>query len=326
MSIRAVADATGVTPPSIYRHFTDKQHLLFEVCARQFERLDDVIEAACAGIDDPLEAMRARGRAYVRFGVEHPEHYRIMFMGPAYATPDDWNDLLASGSFAHLIDGLRAVADAGLVQATHRGGAAGHRAARVGQHPRPHVAARRPAEHALARPRAVRRRPPRVLLGRAPPRAPVASAAMLHGLRRRASGHRHLLTGSAALVLTAGVQALSGALFWLIAARVDEQTDVGHATALFTSVLFVAFVAGLGQPVAAARYAAGRTRADHVIFAWGAARHRGRRPPSFAIALPPGGEPAGGRRAARLARRRRARRCSSCCARAPRCRCSSTSG
>ena len=93
---------------------------------------------------------------------------------------------------------------------------------------------------------------------------------MLHGLRRRASGHRHLLTGSAALVLTAGVQALSGALFWLIAARVDDQTDVGHATALFTSVLFVSFMAGLGQPVAAARYAAGRTRADHVIYAWGA--------------------------------------------------------
>jgi O-antigen/teichoic acid export membrane protein len=93
---------------------------------------------------------------------------------------------------------------------------------------------------------------------------------MLHGLRRRASGHRHLLTGSVALVLTAGVQAVSGAVFWLIAARIDEKPDVGNATALFTSVLFVAFVAGLGQPVAAARYAAGRSRDDHVIFAWGA--------------------------------------------------------
>jgi AcrR family transcriptional regulator len=117
VSIRAVADATGVTPPSIYRHFTDKQHLLFEVCARQLERLDEAIEAACAGIEDPLEAMLARGRAYVRFGVEHPEHYRIMFMGPAYATPDQWSDLLSSGSFAHLIEGLRAVAEAGLVEA-----------------------------------------------------------------------------------------------------------------------------------------------------------------------------------------------------------------
>jgi AcrR family transcriptional regulator len=117
VSIRAVADATGVTAPSIYRHFRDKQHLLFEVCARQLDRLDAAIEAACEGIDDPLEAMRARGRAYVRFGMDHPEHYRIMFMGPAYATPDQWSDLLSTGAFAHLIDGLRAVADAGMVEA-----------------------------------------------------------------------------------------------------------------------------------------------------------------------------------------------------------------
>lgn len=93
---------------------------------------------------------------------------------------------------------------------------------------------------------------------------------MLRALRHRASGHRHLLTGSAALVVTAGVQAASGAVFWLIAARVDIQTDVGHATALLTSVLFVAFVGGLGQPVAAARYAAGRTSDEHVLFAWSA--------------------------------------------------------
>lgn len=100
--------------------------------------------------------------------------------------------------------------------------------------------------------------------------APVASPPMLRSLRQRASGHRHLLTGSAALVLTAGVQAISGALYWLLAARSDTQTDVGHATALLTSVMFVSFLGGLGQPVAAARYAAGRTRDDHVLFAWGA--------------------------------------------------------
>jgi len=93
---------------------------------------------------------------------------------------------------------------------------------------------------------------------------------MLHGLRSRASGHRHLLTGSAAMVATVAVQALSGSLFWLVAARADPQTDVGHATALYTSVLFVAFLGGLGLPVAVARYAAGRGRPDHVLFAWSA--------------------------------------------------------
>lgn len=113
VSIRAVARATGVTAPSIYRHFEDKTHLLFEVCARQFELLDQAIEEAVAGIDDPVLAMFARGRAYVRFGIEHPEHYRIMFMGPAYATPDQWGDLLQTGSFAHLVAAIEAMADAG---------------------------------------------------------------------------------------------------------------------------------------------------------------------------------------------------------------------
>jgi AcrR family transcriptional regulator len=115
VSIRAVAEATGVTAPSIYRHFADKTHLIFEVCSRQLQRFDEVLQSATAGIEDPIEAMQARGRAYVRFGIEHPEHYRIMFMGPAYATPDDWRDLLESGSFAHLVAGLQACVDAGAV-------------------------------------------------------------------------------------------------------------------------------------------------------------------------------------------------------------------
>lgn len=92
---------------------------------------------------------------------------------------------------------------------------------------------------------------------------------MLHALRHRASGHRHLLTGSASVVATVVLQAMSGSVFWLVAARAESQTEVGHATALFTSVLFVAFVAGLGLPVATARYAHGRSRDDHVLFTWG---------------------------------------------------------
>lgn len=118
VSIRAVARATGVTAPSIYRHFEDKTHLLFEVCARQFELLDESIERAVAGIDDPVLAMLARGRAYVRFGIEHPEHYRIMFMGPAYATPDQWGDLLQTGSFAHLVAAIQATVEAGALEPT----------------------------------------------------------------------------------------------------------------------------------------------------------------------------------------------------------------
>ncbi len=115
VSIRAVADAVGVTPPSIYRHFEDKQLLLFEVCAVHFARLEVVAAAAVEGVDDPLEALVAMGRAYVRFGLEHPEHYRIMFMGRSDLTPEQYRDevLAGTGPFALLVAAVRACLDAG---------------------------------------------------------------------------------------------------------------------------------------------------------------------------------------------------------------------
>ena len=41
LSMRAVAAAAGVTPPSIYLHFADKTALLDEVCCAYFEKLDE---------------------------------------------------------------------------------------------------------------------------------------------------------------------------------------------------------------------------------------------------------------------------------------------
>ena len=50
VSIRAVADKVGVTPPSIYRHFPDKTHLLFEVCDRLFDGLNDAVAAVTTAL------------------------------------------------------------------------------------------------------------------------------------------------------------------------------------------------------------------------------------------------------------------------------------
>src|SRR5205823_414405 len=81
VTIRAVADAVGVTPPSVYLHFADKDEMLFAVCERLFAELDRITQEAASGSEDPLESLVLRGRAYIRFGVEHPEQYRILFMG-----------------------------------------------------------------------------------------------------------------------------------------------------------------------------------------------------------------------------------------------------
>jgi AcrR family transcriptional regulator len=80
VSIRAVADRVGKTPPSIYLHFADKDELLRSVCERGFDALGVRSAAAVEGIDDPVERMQACAFAYVHFALDHPEQYRILFM------------------------------------------------------------------------------------------------------------------------------------------------------------------------------------------------------------------------------------------------------
>lgn len=116
VSIRAVADAVGLTAPSIYRHFTDKSHLLFEVCAAHFDRLDrEVVAPVVAREADPVEALRQIAHAYVRFGLDDPEHYRIMFMGHAQHTPEQYDDaqILDTGCFGSVIEVVRRAMDQG---------------------------------------------------------------------------------------------------------------------------------------------------------------------------------------------------------------------
>lgn len=115
MSIRAIAEAVGVTPPSIYLHFADRDELIHAVAQMQFAQLQARIEAEVAGVDDPVEALRRRGRAYVAFGVDHPEHYRILLMGRHEFTREDFDAGTIPGieSFRDLVANVEACMDAG---------------------------------------------------------------------------------------------------------------------------------------------------------------------------------------------------------------------
>ncbi len=80
VSVRAVAERVGVTTPSIYLHFKDKDDLLDAVCTEVFEALGVALGEATAQGGSPLERLMAQGRAYVRFALDKPEHYRLAFM------------------------------------------------------------------------------------------------------------------------------------------------------------------------------------------------------------------------------------------------------
>jgi AcrR family transcriptional regulator len=101
VSIRAVADAVGVTPPSIYLHFADKDALLNAVVVDVFAELDAAMVAAGESATSPLGRLREFGLAYVRFAVAHPEHYRIATMDPCLKADDGVDEVLASSAFTH---------------------------------------------------------------------------------------------------------------------------------------------------------------------------------------------------------------------------------
>jgi AcrR family transcriptional regulator len=78
-SLREVARRAGVSHNAPYNHFRDKKELLAELAAVGFERLQNEMVSATAGIDDPAAALAVTGRTYVTRGVQNPALYRLMF-------------------------------------------------------------------------------------------------------------------------------------------------------------------------------------------------------------------------------------------------------
>jgi AcrR family transcriptional regulator len=113
VSIRSVAKRVGVTPPSIYLHFADKETLLDAVCARYFERLDEVMQQVVRDYSSTVDRLWGQGMAYVRFALQTPELYRIATMGES--RPGSYVDLaLNSAAFVHLRDSVQALMDEGI--------------------------------------------------------------------------------------------------------------------------------------------------------------------------------------------------------------------
>lgn len=84
VTMRKIAERIEYSPTAIYLHFADKDALLFELVEGDFAALAQHF-MKLGRIDDPLERIVKCGRAYVEFGLAHPNHYLLMFTMPAPA-------------------------------------------------------------------------------------------------------------------------------------------------------------------------------------------------------------------------------------------------
>jgi AcrR family transcriptional regulator len=113
VSIRSVARRVGVTSPSIYLHFEDKDALLDAVCARYLARLDKEMERAAVGHTATVDVLRARGMAYVRFALQTPELYRLAMMGE-WRSGSSVDLALDSSAFKYMRASVQALMDEGV--------------------------------------------------------------------------------------------------------------------------------------------------------------------------------------------------------------------
>ncbi len=79
-TIRRIADRVGVSAPALYLYFHDKEAMMLALCDQTFGRLIERITDIEKTVADPLERLRRFGDAYARFGLEHPDEYRLVFV------------------------------------------------------------------------------------------------------------------------------------------------------------------------------------------------------------------------------------------------------
>ena len=86
VTMREIAKRIEYTPTAIYHHFRDKQALIEELCLIDFGALAQVFQKI-GRIEDPVDRLRRIGSAYMDYALEHPSHYRFMFMTPKPLLP-----------------------------------------------------------------------------------------------------------------------------------------------------------------------------------------------------------------------------------------------
>lgn len=81
VSMREIAKKINYSATTLYNHFADKEALLQAVCDEDFLKLASGMHQIMQ-LPDLVERIKALGMGYAMFALQHPNHYRLMFMTP----------------------------------------------------------------------------------------------------------------------------------------------------------------------------------------------------------------------------------------------------
>jgi len=81
VAMRKIAEKIEYSPATIYTYFEDKDEILDCLCEETFRHLHEHKFAAIHKMKgDALELLKKGMETYIRFGLEHPDHYIVTFI------------------------------------------------------------------------------------------------------------------------------------------------------------------------------------------------------------------------------------------------------
>jgi len=89
LGLRELARDVGVSPAAIYRHFPDKNALMAALAVEGLERMAAAQRQATQAAGGGKAGFLASGMAYVRFAVDNPALFRLMFSAAQACDPLD---------------------------------------------------------------------------------------------------------------------------------------------------------------------------------------------------------------------------------------------
>lgn len=118
VTMRRVGEEAGVTAMALYRHHADKDALVRATVRKIFQvwesRAYGVLEA-----DDPIGRLMVYARVYLRFALEEPNFYDVLFVRPLEAGihryPEGFRDRPAT-TFRILADAVAEAMDSGRME------------------------------------------------------------------------------------------------------------------------------------------------------------------------------------------------------------------
>jgi AcrR family transcriptional regulator len=80
VSTRQIAARVGISQTCLYVYFKSKEEMLDGLVEASLRKLGAALDVVDASFADPIEFLRANLREYIRFGLSHPDEYRLVFM------------------------------------------------------------------------------------------------------------------------------------------------------------------------------------------------------------------------------------------------------